>query len=123
MIAELGHAALVVALCLAVVQSVVPMAGSFAGYRTWMRLGHSLAVGQFVFMALSFACLVTVFLQDDFSVLSVANNSNTKLPVYYKFSAVWGAHEGSLLLWGLILAGWTAAGLSRPPGPSVPSRP
>ena len=109
MIAELGHAALVVALCLAVVQSVVPMAGSFAGYRTWMRLGHSLAVGQFVFMALSFACLVTVFLQDDFSVLYVANNSNTKLPVYYKFSAVWGAHEGSLLLWGLILAGWTAA--------------
>jgi cytochrome c-type biogenesis protein CcmF len=74
-----------------------------------MRLGHSLALGQFVFIALSFACLANAFLQDDFSVAYVANNSNTLLPDRFKFSAVWGAHEGSLLLWVLMLAGWSAA--------------
>jgi len=109
MTAELGHSALIVALCLAVVQAIVPMVGSFAGYRSWMRLGHSLALGQFVILALSFACLATAFLQDDFSLQYVANNSNTLLPDHFKFSAVWGAHEGSLLLWALILAGWSAA--------------
>ena len=109
MIAELGHAALIVALCLAVVQSIVPMVGSFAGHSSWMRLGHSMALGQFVVLALSFACLATAFLQDDFSLQYVADNSNSLLPNHYKFSAVWGAHEGSLLLWALILAGWSAA--------------
>ncbi len=109
MTAELGHGALIVALCLAVIQAVVPMVGSFAGYRSWMRLGHSLALGQFVILALSFACLATAFMQDDFSLQYVANNSNSLLPNHFKFSAVWGAHEGSLLLWALILAGWSAA--------------
>ena len=109
MTAELGHAALIIALCLCVVQAIVPMVGSFAGYRSWMRLGHSLALGQLVFVAISFACLATAFLQDDFSLQYVANNSNTLLPTHFKFSAVWGAHEGSLLLWALILAGWSAA--------------
>jgi len=106
---EVGHAALVVALGFAVVQALVPMIGSFNGYRSWMRLGHSMALGQFVFMALSFACLTNAFLLDDFSLRYVANNSNTLLPDHFKFSAVWGAHEGSLLLWALILAGWSAA--------------
>jgi cytochrome c-type biogenesis protein CcmF len=109
MTAELGHGALIVALCLAVIQAIVPMVGSFAGYRSWMRLGHSLALGQFAILAISFACLATAFLQDDFSLQYVANNSNSLLPDHFKFSAVWGAHEGSLLLWALILAGWTAA--------------
>ena len=109
MIAELGHAALIVALCRAVAQAVVPLVGSFAGHSSWMRLGHSLALGQFVVLALSFACLATAFLQDDFSLKYVADNSNSLLPNHYKFSAVWGAHEGSLLLWALILAGWSAA--------------
>jgi cytochrome c-type biogenesis protein CcmF len=109
MTAELGHAALIVALCLAVAQMVVPMMGSYAGYKNWMRLGHSLALGQFVLMAVSFACLTNAFLQDDFSLAYVANNSNSLLPVQFKVSAVWGAHEGSLLLWALILAGWSAA--------------
>ena len=109
MTAELGHGALIVALCLAVIQAIVPMVGSFAGYRSWMRLGHSLALGQFVLLAISFACLANAFLQDDFSLQYVADNSNTLLPDHFKFSAVWGAHEGSLLLWALILAGWTAA--------------
>jgi cytochrome c-type biogenesis protein CcmF len=106
---ELGQAALIVALCLAVAQTVAPMVGSFAGYKSWMRLGHSLALGQFAFMAVSFACLTNAFLLDDFSLAYVANNSNTLLPMQFKMSAVWGAHEGSLLLWALILAGWSAA--------------
>ncbi len=109
MIAEYGHIALIVALCLSVAQAIVPMAGSFAGYRTWMRLGHSLALGQLVFVAISFACLTAAFVQDDFSLQYVANNSNTLLPIQFKVSAVWGAHEGSLLLWALILALWSAA--------------
>ena len=109
MTAELGHAALIIALCFSVVQAVVPMVGSFAGYRSWMRLGHSMALGQLAFIAVSFACLAAAFLQDDFSLQYVANNSNTLLPTHFKFSAVWGAHEGSLLLWALILAGWSAA--------------
>ena len=109
MIAEYGHVALIIALCLSVAQAIVPMAGSFAGYRTWMRLGHSLALGQLVFVAISFACLTAAFLQDDFSLQYVANNSNTLLPTQFKISAVWGAHEGSLLLWALILAVWSAA--------------
>ncbi|MBT4832877.1 MAG: heme lyase CcmF/NrfE family subunit, partial [Porticoccaceae bacterium] len=106
---ELGHAALIVALCFALVQALVPMLGSFNGYRSWMELGRSMAVGQFVFMGLSFACLANAFLLDDFSLRYVANNSNTLLPDRFKFSAVWGAHEGSLLLWALILAGWSGA--------------
>jgi cytochrome c-type biogenesis protein CcmF len=109
MIAEYGHMALIVALCLSITQAIVPMVGSFAGYRTWMRLGHSLAIGQLVFVAISFACLTAAFLQDDFSLQYVANNSNTLLPTQFKISAVWGAHEGSLLLWALILAVWSAA--------------
>ena len=106
---ELGHVALIIALCFALAQAAVPMVGSFTGHSNWMRLGHSLALGQFVFIALSFACLANAFLQDDFSVAYVANNSNTLLPDRFKFSAVWGAHEGSLLLWVLMLAGWSAA--------------
>lgn len=109
MIPEYGHIALIIALCLSIAQAVVPMVGSFAGYRTWMRLGHSLALGQLVFVAISFACLTVAFVQDDFSLQYVANNSNTLLPTQFKVSAVWGAHEGSLLLWALILAVWSAA--------------
>jgi cytochrome c-type biogenesis protein CcmF len=71
--------------------------------------GPFIIVGQFVLMAVSFACLTNAFLQDDFSLAYVANNSNSLLPVQFKVSAVWGAHEGSLLLWALILAGWSAA--------------
>jgi cytochrome c-type biogenesis protein CcmF len=106
---ELGHAALIIALFFAIAQAAVPMVGSFTGHRSWMQSGHSLALGQFVFIALSFACLANAFLLDDFSLAYVANNSNTLLPDRFKFSAVWGAHEGSLLLWALILAGWSAA--------------
>ncbi|MGB0459113.1 MAG: heme lyase CcmF/NrfE family subunit [Porticoccaceae bacterium] len=109
MIAELGHFALIIALAMAVLQSVVPMVGSFRGYSNWMRLGSSLSIGQLLFVAISFVCLVMAFLNDDFSLKYVSQNSNTALPDHYKISAVWAAHEGSLLLWALILAGWTAA--------------
>jgi len=108
-IAELGHAALIIALCLAAIQTVAPMLGSFMGYSNWMRLGYSLPLGQLLFVAVSFVCLAAAFLSDDFTLKYVAQNSNTELPSYYKISAVWSAHEGSLLLWALILAGWSAA--------------
>jgi cytochrome c-type biogenesis protein CcmF len=107
MIPELGHLALILALCLAVVQASLPLMGAWRGDRRWMGMAQPAAWGQFAFLA--FACLAWAFLHDDFSVAYVAENSNSHLPWYYKFSAVWGAHEGSLLLWALILGGWTFA--------------
>ena len=109
MIAELGHFALIIALGMALLQSLVPMIGSFKGYSSWMRLGRSLSMGQLFFVAISFGCLAIAFLNDDFSLKYVSQHSNTALPDHYKISAVWAAHEGSLLLWALILAGWTVA--------------
>ncbi len=109
MIPELGHLAMILALCLALVQSTLPLIGAWRGDRQWMSLAQPAAWGQFAFLAFAFACLTYAFMVDDFSVAYVAQNSNTALPWYYKFSAVWGAHEGSLLLWALILGGWTFA--------------
>ena len=109
MIPEFGHMALILALCLSLLLSVVPLWGAFRGHTPAMALAPSLAMGVLVFSAISFACLATAFLQDDFSVKVVAANSNSLLPAIYKFSAVWGNHEGSLLLWVLILSGWMAA--------------
>lgn len=109
MIPELGHVALILAMCLAVMLGVIPLWGAQRGHTPSMALAPSLAMGVLVFSAISFACLATAFLQDDFSVKVVASNSNSLLPPVYKFSAVWGNHEGSLLLWVLILSGWMAA--------------
>jgi len=109
MIPELGHLAMILALCLAVVQGTLPLIGAWRGDRQWMGLAQPAAWGQFSFLAFSFACLTYAFMVDDFSVAYVAQNSNSTLPWYYKFSAVWGAHEGSLLLWAFILSGWTFA--------------
>lgn len=109
MIPELGHLAMILALCLAVVQATLPLIGAWRGDRQWMGLAQPTAWGQFAFLGFSFACLTYAFMVDDFSVAYVAHNSNSALPWYYKFSAVWGAHEGSLLLWAFILAGWTFA--------------
>ena len=109
MIPEVGHFALIIALCLAVLLVALPAWGVWRGNGVFMALAPGLAVGQFVFVAISFACLSTAFLQDDFSVALVASHSNSLLPPMYKFSAVWGNHEGSLLLWALILAMWTSA--------------
>ena len=109
MIPELGHLAMILALCLAVVQGTLPLVGAWRGDRQWMSLAQPAAWGQFAFLLFAFLCLTQAFLTDDFTVAYVAHNSNTALPWYYKFSAVWGAHEGSLLLWALILGGWTFA--------------
>ncbi|GAB3395077.1 heme lyase CcmF/NrfE family subunit [Azotobacter armeniacus] len=109
MIPELGHLGMILALCLALVQGTLPLIGAWRGDRLWMGLAVPAAWGQFAFLLFAFACLTQAFLVDDFSVAYVASNSNSALPWYYKFSAVWGAHEGSLLLWALILSGWTFA--------------
>ncbi|MBH3340876.1 heme lyase CcmF/NrfE family subunit [Pseudomonas mendocina] len=109
MIPELGHLAMILALCLCLVQATLPLIGAWRGDHQWMSLAQPAAWGQFAFLLFSFLCLTYAFMVDDFSVAYVANNSNSALPWYYKFSAVWGAHEGSLLLWALILAGWTFA--------------
>ncbi|MEA3171379.1 MAG: cytochrome c-type biosis protein CcmF, partial [Pseudomonas sp.] len=108
-IPELGQLAMILALCFAIVQAVVPLLGAWRGDRLWMSLAQPAAWGQFAFLVFAFGCLTYAFMTDDFSVAYVANNSNSALPWYYKFSAVWGAHEGSLLLWALILGGWTFA--------------
>jgi cytochrome c-type biogenesis protein CcmF len=109
MIPELGHLAMILALCLTLVQATLPLIGAWRGDRQWMSLAQPAAWGQFAFLLFAFVCLTYAFLVDDFSVAYVASNSNSALPWFYKFSAVWGAHEGSLLLWALILAGWTFA--------------
>ena len=109
MIPEIGHFALIISLALALVLAVVPAWGAWRRNVPAMAVAPGLAVGMLVLVAISFTCLSVAFLQDDFSVAVVANNSNSLLPPIYKFSAVWGNHEGSLLLWALILCLWTAA--------------
>lgn len=109
MIPELGHFALILALGLSLTLAVLPMWGVIKDNRAWMRSASSLAAGMFVFVSISFACLIHAFLQDNFSVDYVARNSNSQLPDIYKVSAVWGAHEGSFLLWILVMSGWTLA--------------
>ena len=109
MIPELGQIALIIALCLSVLQATVPLYGAWRGDGMAMGLGQPAAAAQCLFVAFAFGCLVHAFVVDDFSVTYVALNSNSALPWYYKVSAVWGGHEGSLLLWALILAGWTFA--------------
>jgi cytochrome c-type biogenesis protein CcmF len=109
MIPELGHLSLAAALAMALLLGVVPLWGSVRGRHASMRLAVPFAVGVTLLVSLSFICLAVAFLQDDFSVRVVAANSNSLLPPVYKFSAIWGNHEGSLLLWVLILSGWMAA--------------
>ncbi len=108
-IPELGNVALVLALLLSAVSGLCGLSGAAAGQVRWMRAATSATLGQFVFVALAFAVLVHAFVTDDFSVAYVAHNSNSLLPWYYKVSAVWGAHEGSFLLWVLIMTIWMTA--------------
>ena len=109
MIPELGQFALALALALALVQAALPLAGAARGNAAWMALARPAAQGQFVFIVIAFACLTYAFVTNDFSVQYVALNSNSKLPLQYRVAAVWGGHEGSLLLWTLMLAVWTTA--------------
>jgi cytochrome c-type biogenesis protein CcmF len=109
MVPELGHFALILALCVAIVQAIVPLAGTIWRVPGWIALARPAASAQMLFVSLAFAALVWSFIANDFSVAYVAQNSNSALPLEFRISAVWGGHEGSLLLWGLILGGWTFA--------------
>jgi len=109
MAAEVGQICLIIALCLAVLQFILPLVGAQIGSNALMATARPAAHGQFLFLLFAFIILTNAFVQNDFSVLYVANNSNTELPLMFKFAAVWGAHEGSLLLWALILGVWTSA--------------
>ncbi len=109
MVAELGNFALILALCLAVIQGVLPLLGAHYGEARLMRSGRFLATGQFVFLAFSYALLTWAFVVSDFSVRYVASHSSLSQPLLYRVTAVWGGHEGSMLLWALILGGWGLA--------------
>ncbi|MBS3896332.1 heme lyase CcmF/NrfE family subunit [Silanimonas sp.] len=109
MLAELGNFAMLLALLLATALTVFPLVGAQRGNVAWMRLARPLAYGQTLLIAISYVLLTWVFVQHDLSVAYVANNSHHLLPLVYKISGVWGAHEGSLLLWVLILAVWISA--------------
>jgi len=109
MIPEIGHMALILALCLGVALGVLPLLGTYTGHARLIMSARPLAIGQGLFLTLSFVCLALAFVNDDFTVQYVAANSNSALPVQYKISAVWGSHEGSLLLWVLMLGWWTMA--------------
>ena len=124
MIPELGHFALILALLTALVLAAAPFAGAVRGDPRWMAVAPSAAAGLLVFHLLAFACLAWAFAVNDFSVLYVATNSSALLPLHYRLAAVWGGHEGSLLLWSLILSGWTlaVAAKSRSLPPEVSAR-
>ena len=106
MIPEIGHFALIITLAIAIVQAIVPIVGVSLNKPQWMALARPVARAQFLFVGISFACLLYSFVTSDFSVKLIANNSHTQMPTIYKVSSLWGNHEGSLLLWALILAGW-----------------
>lgn len=109
MIAEFGHISLMFAFGLALLLAVVPQWGAWRGHQGAMALAPALALLQFFTVLLAFAALLYAFITLDLSVAYVANNANRALPFWFRVSALWGAHEGSLLLWVLILSGWTAA--------------
>ncbi len=117
MIAELGHFALILAFGIAILQTVVPLVGAHRGWRNWMRFAEPAATSQFILIGFSFAALTYAFVVSDFSLRVVYLNSHSAKPMIYKISGVWGNHEGSLLLWILILAlfgacaAWFGAGL------------
>ncbi len=110
MIPEIGQITLVGALLVALLMGILPLIGASTGNQRLMKVAQTGAVAQFLLIATAFATLTWAFVTQDFSVEYVARNSNYQLPMEYRFSAVWGSHEGSLLLWELILCLWTFAG-------------
>ncbi|MBP1806001.1 cytochrome c-type biogenesis protein CcmF [Rubellimicrobium aerolatum] len=109
MLIELGHFALILAFGTALLQAVVPLVGAQKGWRNWMETAAPAATAQFLLIAFSFVALSWAFLASDFSVLLVVENSHSAKPWLYKLTGVWGNHEGSMLLWVLILSGFGAA--------------
>ncbi|MBL8562898.1 MAG: cytochrome c biogenesis protein CcsA, partial [Gemmobacter sp.] len=108
MIVELGHFALVLALGVALLQSVLPLVGAWRRWPAWMAVAEPAAIVQLLLVAVAFGALTYAFVTSDFSLRLVVMNSHTDKPMLYKISGVWGNHEGSLLLWVLILAGFGA---------------
>ncbi len=109
MVPELGHFSLILAFCLSVVLGTIPLIGATTGNRLWISLARPLAAGFFVFLSLCLVVLAYSFVTDDFSVMFVAQHSNSMLPLQYKITAVWGGHEGSFLFWTWMLSGWMLA--------------
>jgi len=109
MVPEVGQFALILALLLALTQATLPLLGAARGNRSWIAVAAPAGQAQFIFVAIAFGCLAYSFITNDFSVLNVATNSNSQLPLHYRLAATWGSHEGSLLLWTLMLGLWTVA--------------
>ena len=109
MLPELGQIALILALLVAALQALLPLAGAQRNKAAWMDVARPAAYAQLWLVMLAFIALTVAFVQQDFSVKYVADNSNSLLPMVYRYTAVWGSHEGSLLLWALVLAIWTGA--------------
>ena len=109
MIPEIGHFALILALCITTVQGTLPILGAASGNGSFMAVAKPAARAQFMLILTAFCCLGYAFAAKDFSVLYVAANANSALPLHYRLAAIWGAHEGSLLLWTLILSIWMVA--------------
>lgn len=106
---EIGHFAVITALCVSIAQAFLLLVGANRGYGSWMAVARPSSYLLFLLTVVGFVCLVISFLTNDFSVLNVASNSNSQLPWPYRIAASWGSHEGSLLLWVLMLSGWMAA--------------
>src|SRR6476661_3322273 len=109
MIPEIGQFALILALLLALTQATLPLIGAARGNRALIAVAVPAGQAQFIFVAIAISCLAYSFITNDFSVLNVATNSNSQLPLHYRLAATWGSHEGSLLLWTLMLGLWTVA--------------
>jgi cytochrome c-type biogenesis protein CcmF len=107
MVPEVGQFALILALLLALTQATLPLIGAARGNRAWIAVAAPAGQAQFIFVAIAFCCLGYSFITNDFSVLNVATNSNSQLPLHYRLAATWGSHEGSLLLWAFMLGLWT----------------
>ena len=103
MVPEIGQLALILALLLALTQATLPLIGAARGNQSWIAVAVPAGQAQFIFVAIAFGCLAYCFITNDFSVLNVTTNSNSRLPLQYRLAATWGSHEGSLLLWSLML--------------------
>src|SRR6266571_6774671 len=109
MIPEIGQFALILALMLALAQATLPLIGAAKGIPQLVAMARPAAQAQFIFVLIAIACLAYSFITNDFSVLNVATNSNSQLPLQYRLAATWGSHEGSLLLWTFMLTIWMVA--------------
>ena len=108
MTGEIGNYCLILALCVAIAQTIIPMWGASKNKQSWMAFARTAAYAQWSLIAVAYGLLTYAFITHDYSIAYVAHTSNNAQPLLYRISGVWGAHEGALLLWVLILATWTA---------------